>query len=77
MLAYLVATDLDGGLLVYAKGEGEPVTHEVCHLGRRIHVVTLDLEGSIDVLLAQVRDLADRVRSMRQAAALEAVVAVA
>jgi len=65
MLAYTVAADLPAGLLIYAGGEGESVTHEVRMLGKRIRVLPLDLSGSPQELLAQMDMLAEVVRRMR------------
>jgi 5-methylcytosine-specific restriction enzyme subunit McrC len=66
VLAYAVATDLSGGLLVYAAGEDEPWRYRVRHVGKAINVTTLDLAGtevelmgSIDRLAAEVRRLAN------------------
>jgi 5-methylcytosine-specific restriction enzyme subunit McrC len=65
VLAYTIAADLPGGLLIYAAGEREPSVHTVVHLSKRIEIVTLDLRGTPDDVLAQVRELAVRVRAMR------------
>jgi 5-methylcytosine-specific restriction enzyme subunit McrC len=65
LLAYTVATGLPAGLLLYAAGEHEPVTHEVVELGRRLEVHALDLTGPPEEVLAQIGDLAERVRGMR------------
>jgi|FLYL01.1.fsa_nt_gi 5-methylcytosine-specific restriction enzyme subunit McrC len=64
LLAYVVAAGLPAGLLVYAAGEDEPATHDVVHLSRRLRVETLDLSGHPGELLAQIRKLADAVRSL-------------
>jgi 5-methylcytosine-specific restriction enzyme subunit McrC len=69
LLAYTVAADLPGGLLIYAAGEGEPARHDVVHLGKKLEVVTLDLAGTPDDVLTQMREVAGRVRRMRAAAA--------
>jgi len=63
LLAYSIATDLPGGLLIYAAGEGEPFRHEVVNLGRTLEVVTLDLQASPGALLAQIDVVAERIRS--------------
>lgn len=65
LLAYTVATGLPNGLLLYAAGEHEPVKHEVVELGRRLEVHTLDLTGPPEEILAQIGDLAERIRGMR------------
>jgi 5-methylcytosine-specific restriction enzyme subunit McrC len=65
LLAYAVATDLPGGLLVYAKGEGEPARHVVKHLGRELHVVALDLSCSPSEVLDQIDEVAALIRRLR------------
>lgn len=73
LLAYVVAADLPAGLLIYAKGEREPAVHTVRQLGRKLEVVAFDLEGSIEALDRQLREVARRVRDLeREAAALVA-----
>jgi 5-methylcytosine-specific restriction enzyme subunit McrC len=62
LLAYCAATDLPGGLLIYAAGEGEPFRHEVVNLGHVLEVVTLDLEASPQELLHQIGVIATRIR---------------
>ena len=57
-----IATDLSGGMLIYAAGEGEPFRHEVVNLGRILEVVTLDLRVPPSAVLAQVALIADRIR---------------
>ena len=65
LLAYATALDLPGGLLIYAQGKAEPVTHEVRHAGKRLEVRALDLTGSREDLLARIDELAGRVRALR------------
>lgn len=72
LLAYTVAAGLQGGLLIYAAGEGEPVIHEVVDLGKRLEVVTLDLTGEPEKILGQVDALAGRIQGMRVAPVVEA-----
>jgi 5-methylcytosine-specific restriction enzyme subunit McrC len=64
LLAYSVATDLPGGLLVYAAGEAEPTDHVVRHAGKVLTVRTLDLAGSPTAILQQIDDLAVIVRRL-------------
>lgn len=71
LLAYTVATDLDAGLLVYARGEGEPVEHVVVHAGKRLEVVSLDILGAPEQVLAEVVALAARVRAHRRSALMK------
>ena len=65
LLAYVTALGLPGGMLIYAKGEAEPVIHEIRHLGKRLEVVALDLSGSLDEILTRGRCLAKRVQTLR------------
>jgi len=67
LLAYVTALDLPGGMLIYAQGESEPVTHEVRHIRKQLEIAALDLSGSLDEVLNRVKDIAGRVRAMRQA----------
>ena len=68
LLAYVTALNLPGGLLVYAKGEAEPVIHEVRHYGKWLEIAGLDLSGTLDEVLDRVGDLAGRVRELREQA---------
>ena len=64
--AYTIATGLDQGLLIYAAGEGEPHTHQVVNIGKRLEVAWLDISGSPSDVLAQVAAVAELVRSQRK-----------
>jgi 5-methylcytosine-specific restriction enzyme subunit McrC len=64
LLAYTVALNLPGGLLVYAVGEAERVRHEVVHVGKHLHVTTVDLSGTPDEILRDVARIARRVRQL-------------
>lgn len=66
MLAYLTATGLPEGLLVYAEGEGAAARHEMRRAGKVIHVRTLELAGDEERLMAQVRELAAVVRRVAE-----------
>lgn len=68
LLAYVVASDLPTGLLIYAAGEEEETVHEIVNVGRRLEVVSLDLAGSPEDVLGQIGELADRIRMMRSGA---------
>ena len=68
LLAYATALALPGGLLIYAQGEAERAEYVVRHAGKRLQVAALDLSGSPDELLADIGELADSVRSLRQEA---------
>ena len=65
LLAYAVALDLPGGLLIYAQGEAEPTTHQVRHAGKRLQIAAVDLSGSPAELLGRIAELAEGVRAMR------------
>lgn len=65
LLAYTIASDLPGGLLIYAAGECEPAQHEIVNAGKRLEVVTLDLSGPPDNVLQQTATVAGRVRQLR------------
>ena len=62
MLAYCTAADLPSGLLVYAAGEGEPRTYRVNHADKTIEVASVDLSGTPEAILGEVRRIAERVR---------------
>ena len=64
LLAYTTALNLPGGLLIYAEGEAN-VTHRVRNTGKRLEIATINLSGSIDDLSKEIRNLAKRVRVLR------------
>ena len=64
LLAYTVACDLPGGLLIYGSG-GASTTHEVVYADKRLEVVSMDLSGEPETILQQVRELSARVRALR------------
>lgn len=68
LAAYLIATDLPAGMLIYAAGESEPSAYEVVHLGRRLVVVAVDLAASPEDLLTQVSLLGHRIRDQASGA---------
>lgn len=65
MLSCTTATGLDTGMLIYAKGEAEPVIHDIPMAGRSIEVRALDLSGAPDEILGSVVGLAQVIRSRR------------
>ena len=65
LLAYTTALDLPGGLLIYAQGEADSTVHTVRHSGKRLEVAALDLSGSLDDILTQVKMLAAKVKALR------------
>ena len=68
LLAYVTALDLPGGLLIYAQGEADEGAYRVRHAGKRLEVAALDLTGRLDEVLDRVRDLAERVKRLRDEA---------
>ncbi len=65
MLAYTIAAGLPGGLLIYAAGETDEATHQIRHAGKTLRVMTLDLQGTPDTILARIDDVAREVRRLR------------
>ena len=65
LLAYTVATQLPGGLLIYAKGEGDPARHVVRHLGKELHVVALNLAQDPSGVLDEIASVAELVKALR------------
>ncbi len=65
LLAYATALNLPGGLLIYAKGEADPIIHQVRHSGKGLQVAALDLSCPFDEILTQMESLADRVKRLR------------
>jgi 5-methylcytosine-specific restriction enzyme subunit McrC len=66
--SYATAAALSGGLLIYAAGEAEDIIHEVVNVGKRLQIMTLDLQGQPAEILADIRTVADRIREMREQA---------
>lgn len=66
LLAYAVAADLPGGLLIYAAGEREPARHDIIHLGKRLEIIALDLAGPPETVLQQIEHVAQRIRQLRR-----------
>lgn len=66
LLAYTIAADLPGGLLLYAAGETEVALHEIVHVEKTLQVLTLDLEGPPQDILRQIANIAQQVRRQRQ-----------
>ena len=65
MLAYVTALDLRGGMLVYA-GEAENRLYRVRHTDKAIEVTSLDISGTLDEILANVRGLGWKIRGLHQ-----------
>lgn len=68
LLAYATALDLPGGLLIYAQGEAEAATYKIRNTCKQFEVVTLDLSGTLEEILARVNDIACKIKLMRNKA---------
>lgn len=66
LLAYSIAADLPGGLLIYAAGETDDIAHHTIHAGKTLQVVTLNLDGQPDNILHQIGTLARWIRGFRK-----------
>jgi 5-methylcytosine-specific restriction enzyme subunit McrC len=64
LLAYTTASGLTNGLLVYAAGEGEAVTHEIPMAGKGLYVRALRLGGSLSQLRFEVRQIATLIETL-------------
>ena len=63
LLAYAVALDLPGGMLIYAADEGvRAAEHVVVHADKQLHVVALDLSTPPSRILQQIGSLARQIR---------------
>lgn len=65
LLAYTVAADLPGGMLIYAHGQQEERQFQVVNLGRILETVALNLDQEPDGVLADVDRIARRIRNQR------------
>jgi 5-methylcytosine-specific restriction enzyme subunit McrC len=65
LLAYATATGLQGGMVVYAKGQDTQRTYQIPGADKKLVVRTIDLDADPDDVLEQVRHLASSVRAMR------------
>ena len=65
MLAYSTASDLPGGILIYAVGEADAAGYIIKYVSKRIEVFTLDLSESLDHILTRIETLACRIKSLR------------
>ena len=68
MLSYATALDLPGGLLVYAQGGVDDASYDVRHSGKRLDVASLNIAGTLDETLRNVRTIAKRVVLLRDEA---------
>jgi len=65
LLAYTIATELPGGLLVYAAGEGEAAVHEIVNVGKRLEVTSIDPSGTPKEILGEIARIATTVKRLR------------
>ena len=70
LLAYCTVLGLRSGHLVYAKGNEEPARHVVRRSGIEIFCHAVDLDQEPDVLISQMRDLAQTIASVHLTAAV-------
>ena len=68
LLAYATASNLPGGLLIYAQGEADEGTYHVQHAEKRLEVASLDLSGTLEETLVRVKGLAEKVIVLRDEA---------
>ncbi len=70
LLAYVTAANLPWGMLIYAQWEGEAgtVKYTVRHCGKRLQVAALDLSGNLEGVLGRVKELADKIKALREEA---------
>ena len=64
LLAYTTATQLRDGVLIYARGEAEPVTHVIPFAEKQLHVTALDLAGEPHEILAEIGDVAGLIQRL-------------
>lgn len=64
-LAYAIALNLPGALLIYAQGEADPSPYYVRYAHKQLEVTAIDLAGDIKDIRASIRDLAEKVRTMK------------
>lgn len=68
LLAYLTATNLNWGMLVYPDGEAQTQSYTIKSEHRRISTETVDLNKDPDEILANIQTLADVIATHRRAA---------
>ena len=64
LLAYVIACNLPGGLLIYGSG-GEVITHDVERAGKTLEVVSLNLSNPPEQILRSVENLAKQIETLR------------
>ena len=76
MLAYVTALNLQSGMLIYA-GEADTATYNIRNVGKTVEVASLDISGTLDDILMNVRGLGRKVMRLRQGASSSPVAAKA
>ena len=66
MLAYVTALNLQGGMLIYAKGEADTAAYHIRNVDKTVEVASLDISGTLDDILMNVRGLGRKVMRLRQ-----------
>ena len=66
VLAYLTATDLKWGLLIYPNGEATKQSYTVRSEGRQIATELIDLDNDPDSILENIGEIADLIRGRRE-----------
>lgn len=61
LTAYAIATELPGGLLIYAAGSDDRRVHQIVHIRKLIELVPVDLDAGPTAVLSRVQELADRI----------------
>ena len=64
LLAYVIASGLPGGLLIYGS-KGEVITHDVERAGKTLEVVSLNLSESPEQILRSTENLAKQIETLR------------
>ena len=77
MLAYVTALNLQGGMLIYAKGEADTAAYHIRNVDKTVEVASLDISGTLNDILMNVRGLGRKVMRLRQGASPSPVTAKA
>jgi len=66
LFAYVTASGVETGLLIYAAGESKPETYSISRAGKTLEVFVLDLEGEPSRILEQIDGIARRIRDISE-----------
>lgn len=64
MLAYCTASGLPSGMLIYAKGEENPIRHQLVNCGKEIEIIALDLSQPPRKILEQIAIIAIKIKQI-------------